>query len=69
MIGPKTDPKFMIASMVHDTLCIHKEYINNDRYLSTLILEKLCERGGTGPVRRWAIKHSVDNYQKVVGRW
>lgn len=69
LIGPKTDPKFMIASMVHDILCENHNYINNDRYLSTICLEKLCKVGGTGPFKRWAIKHSVDNYQKVRGGW
>lgn len=69
LIGSKTDPKFMIASMVHDVLCENKEYVHNNRYLSTIVLEKLCKQGGTGPFRRWAIKHSVDNYQKLVGGW
>lgn len=69
LIGSKTDPKFMIASMVHDVLCENHEYINNDRYLSTIVLEKLCKQAGTSPFRRWAIKHSVDNYQKIVGGW
>lgn len=69
LIGSKTSPNFMIASMVHDILCENHAYINNDRYLSTIVLEKLCKQGGTGAFRRWAIKHSVDNYQKIVGGW
>ena len=69
LIGPKTDPRFLIASMIHDTLCENHNYINNNRYLSTLILEKLCKTGGTSSISRWAIKHSVDNYQKLIGRW
>lgn len=69
LIGPKTDPRFMIASMVHDVLCENHKYINFDRYLSTLVLEKLCKTGGTGPIRRWAIKHTVDNAQKIIGDW
>ena len=69
LIGPKTDPRFLIASMIHDTLCENHAYINNDRYLSTIVLEKLCQTGGTNALSRWAIKHSVDNYQKIVGGW
>ncbi len=69
LIGPKTEPKFMIASMIHDVLCENHQYINNNRYISTIILEKLCKQAGTGPIRRWAIKHSVDNYQKIIGGW
>ena len=69
LIGPKTDPRFLIASMIHDTLCENHAYVNNDRYLSTIVLEKLCQTGGTNALSRWAIKHSVDNYQKIVGGW
>lgn len=69
IIGSKTDPRFMIASMIHDVLCEHHEYIDNDRYLSTICLEKLCKVGGTNAFTRWAIKHSVDNYQKIKGGW
>lgn len=68
-IGPKTDPRFLIASMVHDILCENHSYVNNNRYLSTIVLEKLCKTGGTNSFSRWAIKHSVDNYQKLVGGW
>lgn len=69
LIGPKTDPRFMIASMVHDVLCENHEYIDFDRYLSTLVLEKLCKTGGTCSWKRWAIKHGTDNAQKIRGGW
>ena len=69
LIGSKTDQHFMIASMVHDVLCENHDYVQNNRYLSTIVLEKLCKQGGTGPLRRWVIKHSVDNYQKIIGGW
>lgn len=69
LIGPKTDPRFLIASMVHDTLCENHCYVDNNRYLSTIVLEKLCETGGTCALSRWAIKHTVDNYQKIRGGW
>lgn len=69
LIGPKTDPRFLIASMVHDILCENHCFICNNRYLSTIVLEKLCQTGGTNALSRWAIKHCVDNYQKIRGGW
>ena len=69
LIGSKTDPRFMIASMVHDVLCENHNYIDNNRYLSTIILERLCYVGGTGCFTRWMMKHSVDNFQKFGGHW
>lgn len=69
LIGSNTDPRFLIASMVHDVLCENHAYVNNNRYLSTLILEKLCQTGETPAWSRWAIKHTVDNYQKIIGGW
>lgn len=69
LIGPKTDPRFLIASMVHDILCENHDYVNNNRYLSTIILESLCKTGETVAWRRWIIKHTVDNFQKIQGDW
>lgn len=69
LIGSKTSPQFIIASMIHDILCENHAYVNNDRYLSTIVLEKLCQTGGTNAFSRWLIKHSVDNYQKLRGGW
>ena len=67
IIGSNTNPEFIIASMLHDMLCENHHLINNNRYLSTIILERCLKIGGVGPVRRWAMKHSVDNWQKVCG--
>lgn len=67
VIGSKENISYKIASLVHDVLCENHEYINNDRYLSTCIFERLLFVSGVGPVRRWAMKHSVDNWQKFCG--
>lgn len=69
LIGAKTDPRFVLASMVHDVLCENPQYIDYNRYLSTLVLEKLCQAGGASSVVCFLIKHSVDNFQKLTGRW
>ena len=67
IIGSNTDPHFLIASMLHDQLCEHHGYINNDRYLSTLVLEKCLKVGGVGSFKRWLMKHSVDLFQRFQG--
>lgn len=67
IIGSKFNPEFLIASMLHDVLCENHYYINNNRYLSTIVLERCLKVSGVGPVRRWVMKHSVDNWQKFCG--
>lgn len=65
LIGAKSEPKFLIPSMVHDILCENHGYINNNRYLSSLIFKALLKTAGVNPVSRWAMFHSVDNFQKL----
>ena len=67
LIGSNTSPEFLIPSMIHDVLCENHHYINNDRYLSTLILERLLYCSGVSSFKRWLMKHSVDNFQKFQG--
>lgn len=64
VIGSKEDIKFKIAALIHDVLCIHHEYVGGDRYFSTTVFDGLLFVGGTEALRRWTMKHSVDNYQK-----
>ena len=67
LIGSKTDNTFLIAALVHDVLCENHDYIDGDRYLSTIIFERLLYVGGVGGFKRWMMKHSVDNFQKFQG--
>ena len=67
LIGSKTDNTFLVAAMVHDTLCENHHYIDGDRYLSTIVFERLLSVGGVGSFKRWMMKHSVDNFQKFCG--
>lgn len=68
IIGQPKEPRFKLASCVHDYLCEHKKVINNDRYLSTLVFETLSEYFGRfNGFKRWAMFHSIDNYQKMQG--
>lgn len=69
IIGQRTEPRFMLSSCVHDYLCEHHTVINDDRYLSTLIFETLCLHFGKfNAVKRWAMFHGVDNWQKLFGK-
>ena len=67
VIGSNTDNTFLIAALVHDYLCEHHKLVDYNRYLSTLVFNDLLTVGGVGPVKRWFMKHSVDNYQKFCG--
>lgn len=65
LIGAKTDPKFLIPSLIHDVLCENHDYVDNDRYFSTIVFERLLYVSKVGPFSRWLIKHTVDNFQKL----
>lgn len=65
IIGQQKEPRFKFASCVHDYMCENKEVVGYNRYLSTLIFEALCEHFGRfNDIKRWAMFHSVDNFQK-----
>lgn len=64
-IGQQKEPRFKLASMVHDYICENKETVLFNRYLSTLVFETLCEHFGRfNAFKRWLMFHSVDNFQK-----
>lgn len=70
LIGQKESPRLKLPSCVHDFLCENHNVIDNDRYLSTLIFETLCNHFGKfNAFKRWSMFHAVDNYQKVFGKW
>ena len=65
----KYDNRFLIPSLIHDVLCENHNYIDDDRYFSTIVFERLLFVSRVNPLNRWIIKHSVDNYQKMFGGW
>ncbi len=67
IIGAKTDPRFLIPSLIHDKLCQKHDIINNNRYFSTKVFERLLYVSGVSDFKRWMMFHSVDNYQKFCG--
>ena len=70
LIGQQKEPRFKLPSCVHDYICENKNVINHNRYLSSLVFEALCEYFGRfNKVKRWAMFHSVDNFQKIQKGW
>ena len=54
IIGQQKEPRFKLASCVHDYMCEHKGVVGNNRYLSTLVFETLCEYFGRfNAFKRW----------------
>ena len=69
LMGSMTVNRFLIPSMIHDKLCENHDLIDDNRYLSTIIFERLLYVSKVNPFSRWLMKHSVDNYQKICGKW
>ena len=67
LIGSKTDNRFLIPSLIHDVLCENHHYIDDDRYFSTCVFERLLYVSKVNAFYRWMMKHSVDNAQKFCG--
>lgn len=68
LIGAKTDPRFLIPSMIHDQLCEHHHYVDNDRYFADKVFERLLFVSGVSAFKRWMMFHSTDNFQKFC-KW
>ena len=69
IIGPNTDNKFLIAALVHDTLCENHKYIDYDRKFSSKVFNALLEFNDVCPFKRYLMKYSVDFYQKLFCKW
>lgn len=69
LIGSKSDNRFLVPSLIHDVLCENHDYIDGERYFSTIIFERLLYVSGVNAFNRWMMKHSVDNFQKIAGGW
>lgn len=67
LIGSPSDNRFRIPSMVHDFLCENHNVINNDRYLSSVIFERLLRVAGVNALKRKLMFLAVDNFQKFCG--
>ena len=55
--------------MVHDKLCENHDFVNHNRYLSSLIFERLLKVAGVNKIKRKVMFIAVDNYQKLFCGW
>ncbi len=67
IIGAKTNPEFQIPSMIHDKLCENKEFINNNRLLSSKTFKGLLIGSGVNKLKANIMYIAVDNFQKLCG--
>ena len=67
IIGANTDNSFLIPALVHDVLCEHHDYIDNDREFSSKVFNALLEVSEVGNIKRFFMKNSVDLYQRFCG--
>lgn len=68
LIGPKTDPKFLIPSMIHDKMCENHSIVGNDRYFADKVFENLLKVSEVNVFNRFIMFHCVDNFQKFC-KW
>lgn len=69
LIGSNTDNSFLIPALIHDTMCEHHEYTDNDRAFSTKVFNALLKAGKVNPVKRFMMKNSVACFQTLFCGW
>lgn len=69
VIGSNSDNKFLVPALVHDVICEHHEYIDNDRSFSTEVFNALLEASGVSTIKRFFMKNSVALYQTMCCNW
>lgn len=69
IIGSNTDNKYLIPALIHDVLCEHHNYVDNDRAFSTEVFNALLECSGTIGFKRFFMKNSVAFFQTIFCGW
>ena len=69
IVGSNTDNKFLIPALIHDVLCEHHEYVDNDRTFSTNVFNALLECSGICKFKRFFMKNSVACFQTAFCKW
>ena len=69
VVGSNYDNRFLIPALIHDVLCEHHEYINNDKSFSTDVFNALLESSGVYSFKRFLMKNSVAFYQTIFCNW
>lgn len=67
VIGSKTDNTFLVGALVHDVLCEHHNYIEDDRNLSSRVFRALLITGGVGKGKAQIMYLAVDTFQRFCG--
>jgi len=69
IIGPNSDNRFLIPALVHDILCEHHNFVENDRSFSTNVFNALLEASGVNSFKRFLMKNSVATFQTLCCNW
>ena len=69
VIGSNYDNRYLVAALIHDVLCEHHEYVDNDRAFSTDVFNALLECSGVHKMKRFFMKNSVAFYQTLFCGW
>lgn len=64
VIGSNTDNRFLISSLLHDSVCENHHYVDNDRKFSSEVFNALLEVSEVNPFKRFLMKNSVDLFQR-----
>lgn len=67
IIGANTDNRFIVPAMIHDQLCEHHDYVDNDRKLSTKVFDALLKVSKVHPFKRFWMKHPMNIFQMCMG--
>lgn len=67
IIGANTDNRFIVPAMIHDQLCEHHDYVDNDRKLSTKVFDALLKVSKVHPFKRFLMKHPMNIFQMCMG--
>ena len=64
IVGAKSEPQYLVASMNHDFVLENKHLIFNDRRLSTEIFRGCLITAGVGKIKAQIMAECVDLYQR-----
>jgi len=65
----KENSSGLIASMIHDYLCTHKNIIDNDKSFSTNVFNALLEVSEVNKFKRFIMKNCVACFQTLFCKW
>jgi len=67
-LGLQFYPKLLNASMVHDIICEHHNFVGNDRQLSSMIFREIGIASGMNKIFMKTAYNCVDVFQKFFGK-